>query len=117
MEAEIARKKEHLNVATNFADARGWTRTCWKSKNHKPAAETQEEFLQPSSSDEDEPGRVDLGSELAESPIRFGRSEGLGGVKSATMRASAQAPAPKMVDFGKEDEAYGYRLSTEDMVR
>ena len=116
MEAEIARKKEHLNAATNFAAARGWTRTCWKSKNHRPAVETQEEFLQASSSDEDETGRVDLASELAESPVRFGRSEGLG-TKSATLRASAQAAPPKVVDFAKGDDEYGYRLSTEDMVR
>jgi hypothetical protein len=32
------------------------------------------------------------------------------------MRASAQAP-PKVVDFAKDDEEYGYRLNTEDMVR
>ena len=36
MESEIARKKEHLNVATNFAKARGWQRTNWKTKNYKP---------------------------------------------------------------------------------
>lgn len=42
MEAEIARKKEHLNGATNFAQARGWTRQSWKTKNHKPGEETFE---------------------------------------------------------------------------
>lgn len=116
MEAEIARKKEHLNAATNFAAARGWTRTCWKSKNHKPA-ETQEEFLQASSSEEDEPARAELASEMAESPTRFGRSEGLG-TKSATLRASGYAAAtPKLVDLAVEDADYGYRLSTEDMVK
>jgi hypothetical protein len=35
VESEIARKKEHLNVATNFKEARGWVRQNWKSKNHK----------------------------------------------------------------------------------
>ena len=121
MEAEIARKKEHLNVATNFAAARGWTRTCWKSKNHKPAAETHEEFLQASSSEEEEPAKVELASEIAESPTRFGRSEGLGtGLKSATLRASGGHPhgtTPKVIDFAKDDADYGYRLSTEDMVK
>lgn len=34
MESEIARKKEHLNVATNFEEARGWVRKNWKTKNH-----------------------------------------------------------------------------------
>lgn len=45
METEIARKKEHLNGATNFAQARGWTRTSWKTKNHRPNEETFETFL------------------------------------------------------------------------
>lgn len=33
MESEIARKKEHLNDATNFEQARGWKRKCFKTKN------------------------------------------------------------------------------------
>ena len=45
MEAEIARKKEHLNVATNFEQARGWNRSNWKTKNYKPEVETLDEFL------------------------------------------------------------------------
>ena len=45
MESENARKKEHLNIATNFKQARGWVRTCWKSKNHNHEAETLENFL------------------------------------------------------------------------
>jgi hypothetical protein len=52
MEAEIARKKEHLNVATNFELARGWTRSNWKTKNYKAEVETLDEFLQFSSSDD-----------------------------------------------------------------
>ena len=40
MESEIARKKEHLNVATNFEKARGWTRTSWKTKNYNPDVES-----------------------------------------------------------------------------
>lgn len=36
MEAEIQRKKEHLNFATNFEKARGFVRTNWKSKNFNP---------------------------------------------------------------------------------
>ena len=36
MEAEIQRKKEHVNQATNFAKARGFVRTNWKSKNFNP---------------------------------------------------------------------------------
>jgi len=54
MESEIARKKEHLNVATNFGAARGWTRTCWKSKNHAHEDETLEDFLNADSSEEDD---------------------------------------------------------------
>lgn len=45
MESENARKKEHLNIATNFGQARGWKRTCWKSKNHNIEEETLQSFL------------------------------------------------------------------------
>lgn len=53
MEAEIARKKEHLNVATNFEKARGWTRSNWKTKNYNPDVE-EDEFLQISASSDEE---------------------------------------------------------------
>ena len=74
MEAEIARKKEHLNAATNFADARGWTRSCWKTKNHQPASETFEEFLQSSASEEEADPAKGSNEESpgAESPTRIG---------------------------------------------
>jgi uncharacterized protein YdaU (DUF1376 family) len=36
MEAEIQRRKEHLNEATNFEQARGFVRTNWKTKNWNP---------------------------------------------------------------------------------
>jgi hypothetical protein len=36
IEAEVQRKKEHLNTATNFERARGFVRTDWKSKNFDP---------------------------------------------------------------------------------
>jgi hypothetical protein len=35
-EAEVQRRKEHINFATNFAEARGFVRTNWKSKNFDP---------------------------------------------------------------------------------
>ncbi len=37
MEAEMQRKKEHSNFATNFEKARGFVRTNWKSKNFNPS--------------------------------------------------------------------------------
>ena len=37
MEAEIQRKKEHVNVATNFERARGFVRSNWKTKNFNPS--------------------------------------------------------------------------------
>lgn len=87
MESEIARKKEHLNVATNFAAARGWQRTNWKSKNHKPGQETAEEFLMPSSSeDEASPEKV--------------------------KKMSAGKPKLQVVDLTSDSEAYGFRPST-----
>ena len=36
MEAEIQRRKEHINYATNFEEARGFVRTNWKSKHFNP---------------------------------------------------------------------------------
>lgn len=53
VETDIARKKEHLNEATNFQKARGWVRKNWKTKNYVQP-ETREQFLQLSSSDEEE---------------------------------------------------------------
>lgn len=35
-EAEVQRRKEHLNEATDFQKARGFVRTCWKTKNWNP---------------------------------------------------------------------------------
>jgi hypothetical protein len=35
MEAEIQRKKEQINFATNFEEARGFVRTNWKSFGYK----------------------------------------------------------------------------------
>jgi hypothetical protein len=35
-EAEVQRRKEHINFATNFAEARGFVRKNWKSKNFNP---------------------------------------------------------------------------------
>ena len=54
MESEIARKKEHLNVATNFEKARGWVRSNFKTKNfnYKPENITEDEFLRLSSDSE-----------------------------------------------------------------
>ena len=51
MEAEIQRKKEHLNFATNFEKARGFVRTNWKSKNFNPKDEPTQ---QDSSTDDSE---------------------------------------------------------------
>ena len=36
MEAEMQRRKEHVNEATNFEQARGFVRTNWKTKNWNP---------------------------------------------------------------------------------
>lgn len=51
MEAEIQRKKEHQNFATNFAKSRGFVRTNWKSKNFNPA---DDPCAESSSTDESE---------------------------------------------------------------
>jgi len=51
VEAEIQRKKEHVNFATKFAQARGFVRTNWKSKNFNP---NDDPTKQDSSTDESE---------------------------------------------------------------
>ena len=54
VESEIARKKEHINDATNFKDARAWVRSNWKTKKHDHRTETMSDFLQITSSSEGE---------------------------------------------------------------
>jgi len=54
MEAEMMRKKEHLTSGTNFEQARGWTRSSFKTKGMNPDVETMEDFLHFSSSEEED---------------------------------------------------------------
>lgn len=116
MEAEIARKKEHLNVATNFAAARGWTRSCWKSKNHNPRLESQDDFLRLTSSEDEAAEVIDEGSQQADSPTRLLGRSGYLGDKSSTLRNSHGFPGPKIHDLTSERKEYGLRLTTEQMV-
>ena len=60
MEAEVQRRKEHINEATNFEQARGFVRTNWKTKYWNPNDDpTQED----SSSDSDEEDGVNYKDE------------------------------------------------------
>ena len=53
MEAEICRRKEHINEATNFEQARGFVRTNWKTKNWNPNDDpTQDESSSESEEDD-----------------------------------------------------------------
>ena len=54
VEAEIARRKEHNNEATNFKEARGWVRGNWQTKKHDYKNENIEDFLDLDASSEDE---------------------------------------------------------------
>ena len=51
MESEIQRRKEHLNEATNFEQARGFVRTCFKSVNFNP---NNDPCAEPSSEEDEE---------------------------------------------------------------
>lgn len=51
MEGEIQRRKEHLNEATNFQEARGFVRSNWKTKNWNP---NQDPTQQDSSTDSED---------------------------------------------------------------
>ena len=123
MEAEIARKKEHLNVATNFAAARGWTRTCWKSKNHLIMPKDHErDFLYADTSDEDNADVTKGEVDSPDSPARLGRAMSTdvagAGLNMSKLRASQQSThVTKVYDLAADTKEYGYRLSTEDMVK
>ena len=52
MEAEIQRRKEHLNEATNFEKARGFVRTNWKTKNWNPNDDPTQQDSSTDSEDE-----------------------------------------------------------------
>ena len=116
MESEIARKKEHLNVATNFELARGWTRSNWKTKNFDHNKRDQEEFLQLSedSEQEDNEARVMDGEESNPSPAPKGPRDSLNISKkqmSVPNLLGLSQKGPSVVDL-TEDEEYGFRPST-----
>ncbi len=82
MEAEILRKKEHINFATNFEKARGFVRSNWKSKNFNP---NDDPTKQDSSTDDSEleareraerGDRVDtMSDEWDKSPVKLKRNK------------------------------------------
>lgn len=132
VETDIARKKENMNVATNFTKARGWVRKNWKTKNHVPNTETHDEFLQSSSSDE-EGDQVEYGEvespmmTESPSPVKADRSKSLDPTKIEQKDArivnsyseihpdSRKAPfgsAFLFCDLTKDPDNYGYRLPT-----
>jgi hypothetical protein len=73
MEAEIQRRKEHLNEATNFEEARGFVRTNWKTKNWNPNDDPTQDSSSTDSEDEavvyDEERRDKVGGTVG-SPAR-----------------------------------------------
>lgn len=52
MEGEIQRRKEHLNEATNFQEARGFVRSNWKTKNWNPNEDPTQQDSSTDSEDE-----------------------------------------------------------------
>ena len=76
MEAEIQRRKEHLNDATNFEKARGFVRTNWKTKNWNPNADPTQEMSSTDSEDEEENNADEKRDQVQEiaSPSSKGRS-------------------------------------------
>ena len=76
MEAEIQRRKEHLNEATNFEKARGFVRTNWKTKNWNPNDDPTQEDSSSDSEDNEiiyEDEKKDVVQEIM-SPSSRGRS-------------------------------------------
>lgn len=67
IEGEIQRKKEHLQVGTNFEKARGFVRSDWKTKNFNPEHNPLEE----ESSEEDYGDEEYEDEEEAEQPTEI----------------------------------------------
>mmetsp|Transcript_6749 Transcript_6749/g.11322 ORF Transcript_6749/g.11322 Transcript_6749/m.11322 type:complete len:113 (+) Transcript_6749:781-1119(+) len=101
LESEIARKREHLTVATNFEEARGWKRQQFKTKHLKPA-ETLDEFLASSSSEEED----SPSNHQSRSP------------QKRQMKGAFQPSPPKVkiVDLTEDTAEYNVRPTTEVMV-
>lgn len=78
MEAEIQRRKEHLNDATNFEKARGFVRTNWKTKNWNPNADPTQDTSSTDSEDEHDMIMDEKRDQVQEfaSPSSKGRSLG-----------------------------------------
>ena len=119
MEAEIARKKEHLNVATNFEMARGWTRSNWKTKNYKVDVD-EDEFLQLSdSSNDDKLEDLESATHLSgqsPSPQMKGSLRGSKIFNSSTLNSGRHKGAPHLVDMTADLQSYGMRPSTAVMA-
>ena len=136
LEAEIQRKKEHLNAGTKF-EARGFVRSNWKTKNFNPR---DNPLLEESSSEDDEAERAqeveeydEEDAEEDEEEIRededFDGDEQEHQMKSLERRAAGR-PAksalpglrpqkttgglakPKLHDLTQDQVAYGMRPST-----
>ena len=70
MEAEIQRRKEHINEGTNFEQARGFVRTNWKTKNWNP----NDDPTQDSSSSESEEDDVAIRDEQRDRVANMGNT-------------------------------------------
>lgn len=101
MESEIARKKEHLNVATNFQKARGWVRKNWKTKNYTPV-KNEEEFLQDITSSSGEENDV---VDMEDSPNYQDQDYSMNKTHTQSLKAL------RLVDL-TSDEEYGIRPTT-----
>jgi hypothetical protein len=103
MEAEIARKKENINAASNFEKARGWTRSNFKTKNFDPHSQNLDEFLEFSSSDDEtKPQNA--------SPLRYRETSPIK-KRDRNLGTSQSIKGPFVTDLTK-DEEYQFRPST-----
>lgn len=103
MEAEIARKKEHLTQATNFEKSRGWRRLCFKTKNVRPP-ETLEEFLALSSSEDEAAVEVSPKKNASPSPTK----------KQSIIHSAPQGP--RVIDLTEDPNTYNFRPSTKQLA-
>ena len=138
MDAEIQRRKEHLNEATDFEKARGFVRTCWKTKNWNPDDDPTQFDSSTDSEDvadqneEEMRDRVDSGSikSPTESPARKSiKSSIIGGadmsqsmnserkfMSDSKQRRKTFSQRPEVIDVSAVQVEHSSALSTREQI-
>ncbi len=119
IECEILRKKEHMDVGTNFEKARGFVRQNWKSKNFQPG---EDPTKYDSSSDEsiaDEEKKDKMFDEYGDplSPSPYGKShKSQGSKKEFELKKMVNEDSCELIDITADMDNISHMLSTEGQI-